>query len=258
MTVDHITDSTDPEVQAALAVDLPEWVTARLAPAPAAYTIRAEKLDGSLVTLVNGLPDQVFRSPAEAYDHIHALDRDADVFFDDSINTPEYGELCGGLFFCTGDTDYQSLGVRGLVSSTHEDHLFLLKYAYLQTQKHAQSYQEDPEDWYNAYQFVNSHPAFWTFDPKRGEHMGWDTEGAKTHLWSHVERDETGQNTVMLELGGHVLPECAYTYRDDRLDVYAHNFEDAYVKLARLVDNYFNPDGSEKEHVSDGQPDFDN
>lgn len=94
----------------------------------------------------------------------------------------------------------------------------------------------------NAYYMLDTHPAFWTRH-KEEPTWHWETNGHVNGFWF-----ARGDNCWMMEAGGHT-PDLTSTFHDIRLDVWGDTFEDCIMKMAELVDKFFNEDGTERENV---------
>lgn len=240
MTVERINDSDDPEVQADLATDLPGFI--ELPVPPEVQTMIAVEKDGRTQVGFVQAPGLAWDNPSEAYD---SLSSDAQIEFDDSINRPEWGELIGAMFLGADQGDGTG---RLLVSYTDQDKIYLLKQAMRQHQKLCEKYQQTPDDFYLAYNWLLGHPAFWYRREKDsdGPTLEWVTDDGFHNMWTMVDREEDGHIVVVLEHGSAVPPARTVHYHDPRLDVVAPSFEDAYIQLARQVDKFFNLDGTDK------------
>lgn len=135
---------------------------------------------------------------------------------------------------------------RMLISHTDRDSEYLQKNDYLGFLRTNLEYEKNPNDFYTAWLWLDSHPAFWFRDKK--DSTDWVTRSiSKVEVM--LTKDDNGNTVVMLEHGAAVKPERVMHYHDLRLDVYAATYEEAIVKLAALVNKFFNYDGSEKENV---------
>lgn len=182
--------------------------------------------------------------------------------FDISPSIP--GEENGWVF---GPVE-RALGGRLYFSSTDQDKMMLLQYAYQEFLQAAEGYLANPTDFLRSYRFLDHHPAFWVREdrPRRGQReelnptWDWKTGGHAMALWqcpmalgpqdSEEQRAHypLGYSWAM-EAGGHVLPGLQHHYHDLRLDVYGTSLEDAHTQLAALVHKFFNLDGTEREGV---------
>jgi hypothetical protein len=135
---------------------------------------------------------------------------------------------------------------RLLLSITDEEKIGLVKHDYLTWLFLTEEYRKNPNDFLHAFRWVRSHPAFWSRSTPESHY--WETN--YSDFWFEVSRSETGELVYMLEAGSAVEPERTSHYHDLRLDVYAPSFEEAYIKLASLVDKFFNIDGSERQNVA--------
>ncbi len=128
------------------------------------------------------------------------------------------------------------------------------------------AYEDNPDDFYNAYQYLNWHPAFWKFygDPNmshterfhekflvedRGVEHRIETWVAKVNPATGRAEDDPALNTkteVWLETGKLRWPakhfrEYDIPFHDHELDCGGDTYEQAIVAMARLVhDRYGN------------------
>ena len=167
----------------------------------------------------------------EAYDFIKDK-RNAQVVFDESVHGHQ-GKIDVNMFF--GENN------RLLISHTDSESLDLLQYWMDSFQETNAKYLENPHDWVQAYNWLDLHPAFWTHES--GFH--WNNSNGLSEIYTSVWRD-SNKTYVTFEHGSHVPPKYDHFYHDLRLDVVAENFENAYVKLAKKVDEHFDSFGVER------------
>lgn len=178
----------------------------------------------------------LFNNLEEAYDTSKSTN---DVVIDESV--PEYND-----FFISvpcKDNNYN----RVLFSFSDYDRLGVLENSYSIFLELAEKYHNNPSDFFLSYNFVTSHPAFWT---RRDEEKTFDWNGDYSqNVWMSPIKGEDGNIVWMLEAGSHIEPDYTSHYHDLRLDVYAPTVEDGYIQLAALVSKFFYDDGSAKENV---------
>lgn len=241
---------------------LPAWLTEFLPEVTEPHVVSL----GPDKTLILTAPDGTitpYPGPAEVSDATRGLDLaiEREVY-------EAYGEdpdMTLGIFFPTG----RNLSGM-LMAFSDKDRLHLLESAYSAALEATIRYEADPTSFYAAYDFIDSHPAFWTCEDGG---WFWRTSGhcaRVDQMVMRVDREEDNAEAypqgyvIALETGAHVGPdehtgvEHAYTahYHDYRLDVYALTFEEAYVKLAALVHKFFNPDGTERPDVAHDKPEW--
>ena len=112
---------------------------------------------------------------------------------------------------------------------------------------YAQNYREDPTNFIDAYQLVKSHPAFWWRDEVNPD-APWHTNDYDTRVWAEA-LGKSDDYQWALEAGRSVEGDHTHHYHDLRLDVYGIPLEDAYVKLANIVYQVFEEDGTERENI---------
>ena len=121
-------------------------------------------------------------------------------------------------------------------------------------------YLENPTDFFAAYHFIDTHPAFWTVQGELPS-WHWSTEGhcQKVSHWVYKDEDD-GRLRICLETGSHVNKASDSVkiyqehYHDYRLDVYADSFEQAFIQLAELLYKFFDNHGIERPDVEHLKP----
>jgi hypothetical protein len=181
---------------------------------------------------------------ADLYERIHEADED--VEFDASVlDAPGVKGVMGLDMVSTEIPD--STNRRVLISKV--DNQSLEHNRYFQFLKLTKEWLVDTSNWVLAYQFIETHPAFWhRVQPERAEHL-WSLEQGHKGMWVCVMTNDYGDPVVMLEHGQSVAPKHDHHYHDLRLDVWAPTFEDAYVQMARKVHKFFALDGEERPDV---------
>jgi len=180
-----------------------------------------------------------------AYDYVRN-ELSGDVIFAGDIEAVTGEEYLDGVLTVPSKTAPQ-LGGRMLISSTDSDDEWLAKANYIQFLQKTLRYEANPKDFVTAFNWVDSHPAFWS------RHIAdtnqWNTSN-NSHVWVGVgRRKDTGSSYIMLEHGSAVESDRTRHYHDLRLDVYADTYELAFVELAALVHKFFDVDGRERENV---------
>lgn len=163
-----------------------------------------------------------------------------DIIFDDSISTD-----LDCLFY---EAENKNIGMIIPYSDANRLQSLERSYSYfLSTQK---KYEAEPQSFVNCWQFIDSHPAFWTCPDLKDYPWSWNTEGYCSKLRQWVSINSEGKTVVTLEGGGHVpvashSGKSAYTehYGDWRLEVNAETFEEAIIELAYRVTKSFNNEG---------------
>lgn len=145
----------------------------------------------------------------------------------------------------------QSTGHMALLSENSDQHrVEMLQEEYRDFLEAAHAYQANPESFYEAYRFLNLHPAFWTCQDAEVHPYFWNTDCGVRTFSQYVTLDEEGEgpptHRVMLEAGVHYGPAYRETYHDWRLDTEADTFEEAYVELARLVNTVYDWAGEDR------------
>lgn len=112
---------------------------------------------------------------------------------------------------------------------------------------YAQNYKEDPTNFVDAYQFIQSHPAFWWRD-EVDPNAEWHTNNYTNRVWTEALGASDAYQWA-LEAGRSVEGDHTHHYHDLRLDVYGIPLENAYIKLAAIVIQVFKDDGTERENI---------
>ena len=224
MTDDKDKPQTQAEYRAvADSVELPSWMDHPEADLPV-YPI----VEGDGVFLAVGY-DGSFESIEQAYD-----------FISENLNgTPDLSAVEGDGLLVTPEG-------RGLISFTPDDRLRLQRYTYWEfRQLHAQ-YTADPDDFYTAYHWLASHPAFYY---RTEDHLNrWEQEDGLREVTTTVVKDDDGNVRVLLETGMNTNERRIGTerYADYRLAAWGSSMEDAYVNLASAVNEHVTPEGIDR------------
>jgi len=225
---------------------LPEWLLKELPEIKEPSTLSYE--NGEYIALSpNGLK-KTFNTIDEAYDYAQK-EWNSEVELDKSL--PEYHE--NSLHVWGKRSNH---GVRILISSSDKKKLKELEEDYEEFLKLAEEYYSNPEDFNIVYRFVDCHPAFWNRHSKEHPWL-WSTEG---HCALHNGKltlepvFEQGKHSWFIETGSHVETDYNTRYHDYRLDSKGETVEEAFVNLAKLIDKFYNLDGSDKGDVPHIKP----
>jgi hypothetical protein len=128
-----------------------------------------------------------------------------------------------------------------------------LKSEYKDFLRNAKKYLKDPDSFFNAYYFIDTHPAFWLNKDLEKFPYFWDTSNHCERISHYVSKDDNNDLVVGLETGCHIKESThepysqnySNHYHDYRLDVYGKTFEEAFIELARKVNLFYNLDGTE-------------
>lgn len=218
------------------------------APFPDKVTFEPEK---TVRTISYDAEKRVFRAEGfisdwpkieDLYARIHEADED--VEFDNSVLEAPGITGAGGMIFVKTPGNKNSRVLVGKVDDRSLEHN-----RYFHFLKLTKEWLIDTSNWVLAYQFIEYHPAFWyRVQPDRFDHR-WDLESGHKSLWVCVTTNDDGDPVVMMEHGCSIAPEHANHYHDLRLDVWAPNFEDAYVQMAQKIHKFFALDGEERPDV---------
>ncbi len=234
-------------------IELPEWLENELpAPKPVLrisykndvfVLIPNSDLDSEQQKLVSRFTDKTYPTIVEAYDDVNS--KTVDVTFDSNVNS-HGGKLRSSSFWCEPEKGERS--ARLLIGMTDKTRKSILKSDYSSFLEDHAEYEKDPTDWVLAYNWLTKHPAFW-YKHKEEKSLDWSTDNGLKDVYVYVTRTKKGKARVYMEHGSHVEPQYMRFYHDPRLDVVASSMEKAYVKLAKKVNKFFHPDGTEKENV---------
>ena len=230
-------------------IALPGWLEALLPEEKKPLILRAEQPERN-----NFIPTLALESPGggstryfytvEDLVESKRLD-DHDLLIDSSAL-----ELFGGgkdyLEYDPGKKGYHGV----LLSYTDAKRRKALEQSYGYFLKTLGRYEENSEDFYAAWSFVDSHPAFWTAHELKKHPWHWETSGYCSKIHQHVSKGKHGV-TVSLSGGGHVDHETApdrgaYSehYGDWRLEAHGGTFEEAMVDFAHRVWLSFDSEGN--------------
>lgn len=214
-----------PELKQVIDLELPQFVT--FGPPRPTRTIRSE--NGAVV--IDECPDKVFETLADAYDAV-AAER-PNYQFDDSL-------IEAGLCEFKGDAIADPRG-RVYVTNSEERDVFILKLQYYNFLRFTNEYRSDREDWVNAFQWLQGHPAFWHVHPDLP--FRWITDHGLAEIRATVGYREDGTTFVTVHHGPYVgVPRSRHTH-DRSLDCTGMDFEDAFVKFAKIIDERYHLDG---------------
>lgn len=212
---------------------------------PNVFTIKKANLEDKYI--LEEHPHILFSYPSDAYDYAIKI-LGGEVIFD-SNDLTDMGTCLGGMFIEERNSNdcarvLFSYNAHGKQKSLENNYAYFLELN--------EEYLANPNDWGNAYRWVQNHPAFyhrnidfpdyWIMDD------GWDT------VYVYVDKLEDGSSKVFLE-HGQWLPssngkgeEYCHTVssHDYRLDVVASNFEEAYVAFAKKVYELYDITGEER------------
>lgn len=131
-----------------------------------------------------------------------------------------------------------------LISSTDTDKENILKHSYDRwINEIYKNYINEPNNWVYSYEYINYHPIFWIHSSPQ-KTFNWITDDGTDNIYSMVGMNK-GVPYVALECGEHTETYNEHYHNTD-LDIYADNFENAYVKLAVKIEQYFTAEGNYK------------
>lgn len=190
------------------------------------------------------------------------VEKTRNLRFDSSL--PEYDPEMKEVIFMP--VDEQGTG-RILVASSDESRREYLEDSVKNFLSVLNDYIENP-NFYNSYRFIDFHPIFWRKAEPEDTLPTWDwvTDSGCTQVEIFVYEETPGEIVVSLEAGPtwiadetaseidlYVKQSYYTTSHDYRLDAYASTYEEAIIKLAKNIYNYYNIDGTERELEYDNE-----
>jgi hypothetical protein len=176
----------------------------------------------------------------DLYSEIHK--KGFDVAFDDSVFAAEGVEKG----FLSGAEKKQGKGFTRMLFDAYDPRP--LDFAnFFHFLKLAKKWRDNQDDWVLAYQFIETHPMFWSVSNYEKYPHVWRTDEGHSTLWVHATKNDKGEPVVMLEGGSSVPPHHNHHYHDHRIDVWGKNFEDAYIQFAKNIHRDYSLDGLHRE-----------
>lgn len=214
-------------------INLPEWMKPHI-PEPT-EPIRIGYENNEYVVVEPNNKRTTYKNLEEAYDYSR---ENGDTIIEESV--PEYDEMFIMVPMENGRK-------RIILSFCDKDRLYLLEMDYENFLKTADEYHKNPTIFFNAYNYIDGHPAFWTMCGEKTPTYEWNRSHIRS-IWSAPLSDDKGNLVWALETGAHT-PDFRSHYHDLRLDTYAPTIEEAYIKLAAKISKFYNDDGTEKTGV---------
>lgn len=226
---------------------LPSWLE-NLLPNPVKPHELTMAEDGKFLTRTPDGVKHTFDELQHAVEHLGDLDFSIDTSVYDATGTDSINGF--GITYPVGGSFS-----RLVMESTDYSRKKHLANSYKYSLEATETYLQDPQNFFNAYYFVDLHPAFWVALDFREHPFMWITNGHMNKVRQSVGKYESGGVYIMLETGARVLrnegPKPYSThYGDYRLEVVGSSYEEAVVKLAEHVHEVFRSDGSEREEVN--------
>lgn len=237
---------------------LPNWLKDLLPEPVQPHVIKAKK-QGSEVEIQLESPDGSYTTYSDFGDLSKAKAKNGvDVLFDESMKTEFKDNFIGDMLLFP-----LSNGNSGaILAYSDENRQASLENAYQLFLKAEREYRNDPRNFVKAWNFIDTHPAFWTCSNLKANPWQWQTEGYCSKLIQYVS-NENGKPVISLSGGGHVPvathgTQEPYTehYGDWRLEVYSETFETAIIELAFRVSKSFTNEGESlsEEHFPQEPP----
>jgi len=137
--------------------------------------------------------------------------------------------------------------IKEVINFDNKELVSSLQQAFDKSAVYTQNYKEEPTNFVDAYQFINYHPAFWWRDSVDPDAQ-WHTDNYASRVWTEALGSADDYQWA-LEAGRSVEGDHTHHYHDLRLDVYGIPLETAYIKLAAIVIQVFEDDGTERENI---------
>lgn len=141
------------------------------------------------------------------------------------------------------------------INTDNEELVKELLSAFNISQEKTRIYHNNPTNFKNAYQYIQHHPAFWWRNDSSSDSR-WNTDCYTDQIWAETISNDSNEQKYSwaLEAGRAVEEGFTHHYHDLRLDVYGDSIEEAYVKLAFMVSQAFEDDGTDKPNIEHLDP----
>lgn len=224
---------------------LPSWITEHL-PVSAPVSLLSFK-EGKFHTSHD---NQEFDKILDAYKHLQE-DTGCQIVLDDSLEG-HGGYMHSGAFIYESEVSGRTSVRRILYPRTTENDMFNLQAEFFfWLHETVLNYEANPTDFVQAHIFLTRHPVFWHKIKKRKSFL-WRTENGLNGLVVEVGYNPGTQVPLVTLITGAHDPESHYTmFRPEgRLVVRGVSYEEAIVKLAEKVHEFYDPDGTDRtEHT---------
>jgi len=230
-------------------IALPDWLEALLPEERKPLVLRAERAERN-----NFIPALALDSPGggstryffTVEDLVESKRLDDHDLLIDSTALELFGDGKSYIEYDPGKKGYHGF----LMSYTDAKRRQSLEQSYRHFLEALSRYEENQEDFYGAWNFVDSHPAFWTAHELENYPWHWETSGYCSKIHQHVALGQRGL-TFSLSGGGHTERETAHNrpaysehYGDWRLEAQGGTFEEAMVDFAHRVWLSFDSEGN--------------
>lgn len=238
-----------------MSVSLPTWLVEALPELSAPYRVAMGDGGGLVATSPEGVVQEF-----PDLKSMHQALRDEDLDIADDVYEAHGCSRSGlGLSYPSSPSGFRTM-VSARTDAGRMRHLMTGYEAWLEQEA---KYVKDPTNFYEAYHFVDSHPAFWTRPHAERMPFHWDMTGYMCKVRQYLGKTADGAVYVSLEAGGHV-PEASnpewgtYSshYADYRLEVTGDTFEQAVVALAANVYKFFDSAGVDRPDVEFEEPEW--
>lgn len=182
-----------------------------------------------------------------------------DIFFDDfekafdsvpNSNLRLDSSICNELGVYFGPPNASGSGRLFMVRNDNAS-LEALEDAFFEHVEHYKRYNENPNDFMNAYEYIDTHVALWTrMEPDAPiADQFWETDERLSKASIYPYRRGSSYS-FQIEFGETAPPEHTHTYFDPTLSDQAPSYEELVIAAAAILHENFWPTGERKESLS--------
>lgn len=220
-------------------MSLPRWLEDQLPePLPCLHIF----YESGAFYLSHSPNDLCFGNIMDAYEYATRFEAEFQIVFDPSVNG-HGGNLDGVQFYADG-THFETQKPHKflLAALDTNERMFGLKYSYFNwLTGRSMAYNDDPEDFYHAYNFLTHHPLFW-IKPTTTRSYDWKTSQGLQSARMNVSNTRE-ELLFSLSHGGHRRTDYTNYYRDPKMVGYGRTYEEAVISLADKVNRLYDLDG---------------
>lgn len=199
-----------------------------------------------------GEPEMTFEFPSGAYNYIREkLGKEA-VFTREDISLHDPDE--NGESHFSARTYFEPMSHQILMSYDPNFHQKMALDTYKEFLGLKQKYEENPEDFYTAYEFMSWHPLFWSYSENSKGYIFWDYEGCfrGENPLSVYRSEESNEIRYLIE---PTYPDNhkhgSMRVLDVNLVVSSNSYESAVIKAAERLNRFYDETGTARENVPD-------
>lgn len=180
----------------------------------------------------------------EAYTHVRQTLNATPIFNIDEIADENLTKTLPFMLSSPEGRLYMSTSMKDIIEGTMSDYDTFLN-------ETTPKYEKNPDKLLTAWDFLNTHPIFWSHDPDRPDF--WSTmnglDTLEISIWPNMKQEPK----ILLETGPYesvekngTTYEHAIRTLDPDLTVETDTFENGVIQLAKKVHTLYNLDGSRK------------